>query len=240
MFREFTQGFVWRDGIMQALGALHCPCTFNSRHGTSRALAVNSAARIVGDSRTNRANFTHAFLWQGNVLRDLIPGLDGASDSTAYGISDVDEIVGEINGRAFVARLGVLEDLGVLPGDARSSARGVNNKGQVVGTSFTATGIARAVLWDLGRMRALGTLPGDAASEARAVNIHGDVVGRSGIADLSSSRAVVWQNGVPIDLNGRISVAGWLLTNATSINDIGQIVGVGLRAGQARAFLLNP
>ena len=68
----------------------------------------------------------------------------------------------------------------------------------------------------------------------------GDVVGRSGAADLSASRAVVWQGSAAVDLNNLAAGAGWILSSATGINNAGQIVGVGLRDGQIRAFLLNP
>jgi probable HAF family extracellular repeat protein len=239
-FREFTQGFVWQDGTMRSVGALHCPCSFNRRHGSSRALAINNANRVVGDSLTSRATYTGAFLWESNVMRGLIDLNETTFDSTAYGISDANEIVGEKAGRAFAARGGLLQDLGVMPGDAGSRATAVNLTGQVVGDSFGADATPRAFLWDLGRMRALGVLPGDVASEARAINAGGDVVGRSGPAGFSRSRAVLWQDGIAIDLNQRITPGDWTLTSASGINDIGQIVGAGLRGGQLRAFLLNP
>jgi probable HAF family extracellular repeat protein len=225
---------------MHPLGALYCPCTFNTRHGTSRAFALNRSARIVGDSLTNRATFTHAFVWQSNGMRDLIADEDGASNSTANDINDVDDIAGEINGRAFLARLGVLQELGALAGDVRSRARAVNNRRQVVGDSVGADGSSHAFLWELGQLRALGSLPGDAASEARAINLGGDVVGRSGTADFSASRAVLWRDGSTIDLNQRLASGGWTLLAANSINDVGQIVGVGVRANQRRGFLLTP
>jgi probable HAF family extracellular repeat protein len=89
-------------------------------------------------------------------------------------------------------------------------------------------------------MRRLGALPGDDASEARAINVTGHVVGRSGAADFSRSRAVLWQGGVPVDLNSIAAAPGWALSSATGINDVGQVVGVGLRDGQIRAFRLDP
>jgi probable HAF family extracellular repeat protein len=225
---------------MRSIGALHCPCSFNRRHGTSRALALNNADRVVGDSLTSRANYTGAFVWEPNEMRGLIDLNETTFDSTAYDISDSGEIVGEAAGRAFTTRGPLWQELGVLPGDARSRATAVNLIGQIAGDSFTPDGVARAFVWDLGRMRALGTLAGDAASEARAINAGGDVVGRSGAADFSRSRAVIWQNGQAIDLNQRISAADWTLTVASGINDVGQIVGTGVRGGQLRAFLLNP
>lgn len=239
-FRELDHGFVWYDGTMHPLGALYCPCTFNTRHGTSRALALNSSARVVGDSLTHRAAFTHAFVWQSNGLRDLIAAEDGTSNSTAYDINDADDIAGEIDGRAFLSRLGVLQELGALAGDAGSRARAVNNRRQVAGDSIGADGSPHAFLWELGRLRALGALPGDGASEARAINIAGDVVGRSGTADFSASRAVLWRDGMTIDLNERLAAGGWTLLAANGINDAGQIVGVGVHAGRRRAFLLTP
>lgn len=238
-FQEFTQGFIWQDG-MRALGALYCPCSFNVRHGTSRAFALSNTGRIVGDSRVSRQNFMHAFVWEANAMRDLGGEIEGATDSAAHGINDAGEVVGTINGRAFLARGGAGQDLGVLPGHAASSARAVNDIGQVVGESVTADGIAHAFLWDSGTMRNLGTLPGDVASEARAINITGHIVGRSGVADFSNSRAVLWQNGSAIVLNSLVTTPGWVLTSATGINDVRQIVGVGLRNGQVRAFRLDP
>lgn len=239
-FREVTQGFVWQDGIVRPLGALYCPCTFNVRYGTSRAFAVTNAGHIVGDSRTNRAASTHAFLWQANAMRDLVAEEHGAASSAAYAINDLEEIVGEVTGRAFLVSRAASVDLGVLPGHVRSSARAVNNRGQVAGLSVAAGGTAHAVLWDSGTPRGLGELFGDAASEARAINFAGQVVGRSGSTDFSSSRAVLWQAGAALDLNSLTNAAGWVLTIATGVNNAGQIAGVGLRGGQRRAFRLDP
>jgi probable HAF family extracellular repeat protein len=240
MFREFTQAFVWQAGEMRELGALYCPCTFNQRYGTSRALAISRGGGVVGDSRVFRGGLTHAFLWQANSMRDLGRDLEDTADSGAFGINDRDEVVGTIRGRAFLFRAGAREDLGVLPGHVTSMARSLNDIGQVVGDAFTAAGTASAFYWDRGQLQALATLPGDEASAASAINIGGQVVGRSGSADFSGSRAVLWQDGMVLDLNSLTTGAGWLLINATAINDIGQIAGVGIRNGQLRAFLLSP
>jgi len=239
-FREGSQAFVWQDGTMRSLGALYCPCSFNDRYGTSRALAISSSGRIVGDSAMRRRPMAHAFLWQPNEMRDLAAAIGDASSSTAYAINERDEIAGDINGRAFLLRARAAEDLGTLPGHESSSARAVNRVGQVVGLSATADGTPHAFLWESGVMRELRTLPGDAASEALGINLSGQVVGRSGNADLSQSRAVVWFGTAAIDLNTTIPPGGWVLTRATGINDLRQIVGVGTYRGEPRAFLLTP
>jgi probable HAF family extracellular repeat protein len=238
-FREFTQGFVFQNGAMRAIGALYCPCTFNVRYGTSMAFAVSNAGLVFGDSQTNRQTYRGAFVWQDATMREL--DFDGAllDDAHAYGVNDIHEVVGDDGTHAFLMHEGASRDLGVLPGHATSSARAVNNKGQVVGRSSDASGTPRGFLWDLGRMRDLGTLAGDAASEALDVNDASDVVGRSGSADWTTTRAVLWRGGVAIDLTALAGAADWILTNATAINDLGQIAGVGMHNGRPRAFLLT-
>jgi probable HAF family extracellular repeat protein len=240
MFREFTQAFMWQAGTMRELGALYCPCTFNQRYGTSRALAISRGGRVVGDSGVFRGGLTHAFLWQSDTMRDLGRDLEDTAESGAFGINDRDQVVGTIGGRAFLFRAGAREDLGVLPGHATAVARAVNDIGQVAGDTMTVAGTPHAFLWDRGQLQALAALPGDEASAATAINIGGQIVGRSGSADFSRSRAVLWQDGMVLDLNALYAGAGWTLVTATAINNVGQIAGVALVNGQPRAFLLSP
>src|SRR6266545_2475214 len=68
-------------------------------------------------------------------------------------------------------------DLGAL-GGTFSDARAINERGQVVGESTTASGEVHAFLWQDGTMSDLGTLGGD-RSEAAGINEHGQVVGSS-------------------------------------------------------------
>src|SRR3989442_6808338 len=238
-FQEFTQGFVWQDGSIRTLGAFYCPCSFNRRYGTSKALAVSSGGQIVGDSETSQGeSFRHALLWVGSNMRDLTPELDRFQSSYAYGINDANQIVGDANGRAFLVRDGVIQDLDVLPGDTTSSARAVNNVGQVVGSSVNAAGISHAFLWDLGTMRSLGTLPGDVSSEARAINILGQAVGGSGSADLSTSRAVLWRGRAAVDLKKLLARAACPLLCATRGNHLRAHFSLGGRGGHVRAVHL--
>jgi len=139
------------------------------------------------------------------------------STSSAYAVNDRGQIVGERDGRAFLCQNGETLDLGTLPGDRASQARGINASGQVIGESIAADGASRAILWQASAMVALGTLPGDVASTARGINASAQVIGESVAAG-----------------------SGWVLTTASAINDAGQISGTGLYNGRTRAFLLAP
>ncbi len=244
------QGFIWQEGTMREVDALYCYCSSNRRYGDSRTLAVNNAGTAVGWSRAGGfATPTHAFRFQNGRLEDVgapQPGEDqrGANGlgfySTAWGINDLGEITGVVDGHTFLMRDGVRQNLGVPPGFARSEGRAINGKGQVVGITVTASGMSRGFLWDLGTMRGLEPWPGDVSSEARAVNIYSDVVGRSGNADFSTSRAMLWRSAVRVDLHTWVSDNSWTLQVATAINNAGQIVGTGRHNGHTRAFLLQP
>lgn len=251
-FTEATQAFLWSNGVMQALGALYCPCSFNRRYGTSLAHDINAAGQVVGESETMRGEWVrHAFLWQNGTMQDIGGGAGDWSISRAFAINDRGQVVGDFaqdagrlatyNRRAFLWEGGVRVDLGTLPGHASSTALDINRSGQVVGWSGTHDGsVSRAFLWENGDMRDLGTLPKDTRSQALGINASGLVVGWSGAPDRSTSRAVLWYGGWMFDLNSVLRRgSGWLLTEAAAINDDGQVVGTGLRNGQLRAFLLE-
>ena len=86
------------------------------------------------------------------------------------------------------ARLPII-DLGTL-GGTFSDARAINERGQVVGESTTASGEEHAFLWQDGTMSDLGTLSGD-QSEANGINNRGQVVGGSTTAT-GDFHAVLW------------------------------------------------
>jgi probable HAF family extracellular repeat protein len=129
-------------------------------------------------------------------------------------------------------------DLGTL-GGVFGLAKGINDRGQVVGSSSLASGEEHAFLWGTGVMTDLGTLGGD-FSLANRINHRGEVVGLSRTSD-GELHAVVWRNSIAIDLNTLIPAdSGWVLVEATDINRGGEIVGVGTINGDTRAFFLTP
>jgi probable HAF family extracellular repeat protein len=83
----------------------------------------------------------------------------------------------------------------------------------------------------------------DTLSGAFDINRKGQIVGYSGadLTDVTTSRAVLWEKGVMIELQTRIPAdSGWTLLAACGINDRGQIPGYGIHDGQFRAFLPTP
>jgi len=123
-------------------------------------------------------------------------------------------------------------DLGTL-GGATSTALGVNDKGQVVGSADTPQGLRHAYLWENGVMTDLGTLGFPTAqSDAWDINNQGVVVGIVGSGD--PNRLFIWENGVQTEIG-----PPQVLKSASGINDAKQVVGIYIvpPIGDQHAFL---
>jgi len=115
-----------------------------------------------------------------------------------------------------------LTNLGTL-GGTTARAYDLNDAGDVVGASTTATGQSHAFVWRNGVMTDLGTL-GGASSQATAISHAGRIVGAADVNG-SSSAAFLWQGGAMTNLRlGDGSVA-------SGVNDFGQVVGTAGGAG---------
>ena len=126
-------------------------------------------------------------------------------------------------------------DLGTLGGTSAdtSTANGINNRGDVVGSS-TINGETRAFLWTAADgMRDLGTLGGP-SSTARSINDARQVVGASDVWP-DVHHAFVWTDaGGMVDLG----TLGGATSDAFAINNLGQVVGTSLVAtGERHPFL---
>jgi uncharacterized membrane protein len=137
-----------------------------------------------------------------------------------------------------------------LPGDWSSLASGMNDLGRAVGESHPPFS-SRPVLWDNDGAHTaieLPVLPGDNYGSATAINNLGHVLGTSaystpGTWDVGPSRVVIWRDGGVFELQSLLDPVngnGWTITSVSGINNLGQIVGSGLRNGQPALFLMTP
>ena len=227
--------FLWENGHMTDLGTLGA-----SDGSETFAYAINNQTQVVGSS-------THAFLWQNGQATDIGP--PGTLSSAAVAINNKGQVVGSsqnanpnIN-RAFLWQNGQITDLGTLEGSIDSLATGINNKGQVIGYADTVSQ-THAFLWQNGQMTDLGLLADSSLSAANGINNKGQVVGIANKLNLHTypfTHAFLWQNGQLTDLNTLLPAeSGWVLAEATAINDKGQIIGTGTHAGNGAGFLLTP
>src|SRR6266478_3012855 len=236
--------FVWTNGKLHDLGTLGGP-------PYSVAYGINSLGHACGSSliKSGLYGLEHAFIWTGGKMRDL--GTLGGNYSSARGINTKDQVVGYAyfsNGafRAFLYAGGAMFDLGTLGGDY-SYANAINDARQVVGSAaLPANARFHAFLWNgSGPFMDLGDL-GDISSEALALNSKASlVVGQATVPSNTGYlvyHAFVWSGAAGMqDLNSLIPAnSGWVLNQATGVNDAGAIVGYGTRSGQTRPFRLTP
>lgn len=180
------------------------------------AYDINDDGWIVGYSVDTELH-RHAVLWHRAAFAlDLGTEL-GATNSSATGINNAGDIVGDADGVVFVRSGGVVTSLGA------GTALDINDNGLVAGY---APGLV-PVLWRSGVREYLPGLYGAIAygHTMTGMNNAGDVVGYTlqRNAPLRNT-AVLWRNGKAIDL-GRYP--GGTISAAYGINDNGQIVGEG-------------
>ena len=122
---------------------------------------------------------------------------------------------------------------------------GINDVGHTVG------GWDQALLWYTphGAPIVLKNLTGFSLSTANAINNKDEVAGRSFNTfadDAPTGHATIWNHTSAIDLNtflpADVLEAGWVLTNAETINDSGWIIGEAYNSslGAQHAFVLTP
>jgi probable HAF family extracellular repeat protein len=146
---------------------------------------------------------------------------------------------------AYKWQSGVMTDLGTLGGTV-SNAKGVNNRGQIVGYATTADGASRGVLWENGAIYDLNTLlPANsgwqiAGTNTNAINDSGQIVGQGLINGHQHAFRISDSDGIYANGGAVITDLGTLggpNSNGIAINNLGQVAGSSNTSdGSLRAF----
>jgi probable HAF family extracellular repeat protein len=207
---------LWKDGSVTSLG-------FGGNVGDMNAEGVVVGARKDGDA-------TRPFVYRDGAVTEL--GRPAARGEAAA-INARGQVVGSIDGRAFVYDGGELRDLGTLGGNM-SAARAINASGEIVGQSSNEFGQPTAFI-HRGTMQAL---PGPSYASAVAISASGQVA-----ASGEGTHGYVVSDSTVTALGDLPSVAAmrWRRLEPTAMNDRGWIVGTAENEqGDLRAFLLLP
>ena len=201
-------------------------------------------------------------VWQNGVMTAL-PTL-GGNNGAAIGINNRGQIMGyaendtkdtvcpapqvlDYEAVIWGPQPGQVQELPPLPGDTVGFALGINDKGQVVGSSGSCADTPlvpqpvgpHAVLWDNGSPINLGSLGGQLISTGAAVNNRGEVVGASDLPGDRALHSFLWtrETGMrdlgtlPGDINSLPGATG-------GINNRQQVVGWSCnKTGKCRAYL---
>jgi probable HAF family extracellular repeat protein len=243
------------------LGGAACPGC-NSEADGPNAMGEAAVGSETSRKDPNREDFcgygTHAqclgAIWKNGALTALST-LPGGNNANAFNLNNRGQVVGfSENGIAdatcasatpfqafrFEAVIwgpdGRIKALNPLPGDTVSFATGINNSGQVVGTSgpCSTTGLPpfyangqHAVLWESdGSAHPLGSLGGAMTNAGTSINDRGEVVGASQSSSDGNIHAFLWTRGTGMQDLG--TLPGAIVTVApccNTINNSGQVVG---------------
>ncbi len=259
-------GFKWQNGVMTRLapfaGGTHSFATGTNNWGQTVGWAENGV-HDPSCTAPQVLQFRAAVWGPGkHQLREL-PPLPGDSVSSATAINDRGQVVG-ISGacsnavgglsakRNVLWENGVAKNIGDFGGIAWNTPMAINQRGDVIGFANRSADVGtsfrpRAFLWIKGQpIKRLDLLPAHDAEQlgrgqALGINEWRQIVGQSCNSAGGDCRAVIWQNGVPSDLNTLISPGHTaVLTAANDIDNLGRITGTASVAGQTVAFKATP
>jgi probable HAF family extracellular repeat protein len=253
------------------LGFIYNPLktvTFDGAPGAleTDAESINDVGQVVGYFRP--AGFPlethdHIFIRQANgTFTDLGDfGYYPSALINNQGMVVVSAAVSpELFARTYVYQPGFTKNQ-VIPALAPGGSVGalsINQLGVIAGYAYDAQNlIEHAFVYtngrtiDLGTLPAVGANPGDQNSQADSINIFGQIVGFSAQYSLSTNRVpnpgynhgFIYSGGVMRDLNSLLptSANGWVINDAVSINDLGEIAALATyQGGTQTSVILKP
>ncbi|MDN4061226.1 hypothetical protein QPK31_23685 [Massilia sp. YIM B02769] len=227
-------GFLYSGGSLVDLGA------------GANAISLNARGDVVG--QLSIAGGYTGFVYRGGSITQL--GNLGTGDvGLAWDINDHGKIVGESSlspelhapFHPFLYKNGRLIDLGTLADRENNSARVINNAGRIAGYSEADGGGLHAFVYENGVMTDVGSF-GGLNLDVSDINERGAFVGSASTWD-GPTVGYISFGGELIDLNTLIDPAsGWVISGASGINDLGQIVASACRdfeCGSVRLDLVS-
>lgn len=187
---------------------------------TGMAYAINNLGQVVGMSQDHRGA-PSAFLYSSGRLINI--GSFGGPSSAAYDINDLGQIVGQSQdenemSHAFLYSDGVMVEINLsLPNISLTgmSAKGINNKGQIVGT-VVKDGKSTIFLYSAGAMSFIEDSSGNTYSEVSDINDNGDIIGKSDLGPF------LYKDGVILLFSPTVKGKSY---RALAMNNYDQIVG---------------
>jgi probable HAF family extracellular repeat protein len=277
-----SHAFQWHDGFKTDLGVL--PGGQNSATSwiSANGLIAGTSQNGELDPLYPGGPENHAVLWRDGNIIDLGTLPEGGYESGAEAVNSRGQVVGwafntvpdpysmgdwsplynfyelfpySYQNRAFLWENGVMRDLGTLGTGTDAYAMAINERGQVIGISYTSstpnpviTGCSAGgaaggtmlpsqdpFLWENGQMIDLGTLGGTCGFPS-SLNNRGQVVGNSDLAGDVTSYPFLWEKTTGMQNLGTL---GGSFAGAEMINDSGEVVGGSALTGdnQTDAFL---
>ena len=255
--------FLWENGALTDLGSLSGTNNSGAAWISSNGIVAGLSENGQIDPSIAGLPEVSAVMWRDGKITNLgtLPG--GGYQGAAVSVNSRGEVAGVASNlvadansllnfnvnlwtgvgygyqlRAFVwDKKNGMQDLGTLGTGTDAEAFKVNERGQVIGDSYTSSNpgacygvTSGAFIWDRKRgMLDLGSF-GGTCTFPNDINNHGQVAGAGLVSGDSYQRAFLWQKGSLRDLGGSL---GGNNTGAIAISESGGSAGFAYLAGEA-------